>query len=47
MGCGSSDIDALTPVERVGDYWFKRDDYFMPFDDIPVNGGKVRQCICL
>ena len=47
MSCGVSDIDALTPVERVGDYWFKRDDYFMPFDDIPVNGGKVRQCICL
>ena len=34
----------LTPVERIGDYWFKRDDLFAPFTDIPVNGGKVRQC---
>lgn len=41
------DINELTPVERIGDYWFKRDDCFMPFDDIPVNGGKVRQCMCL
>lgn len=36
------DVNDLTPVEQIGDYWFKRDDCFMPFDDIPINGGKVR-----
>lgn len=39
------DLDAFTPVQKVGDYFFKRDDLFAPFNDIPLNGGKVRQCI--
>ena len=47
MGGIIKDINELTPVERIGDYWFKRDDYFMPYGDIPINGGKVRQCISL
>lgn len=32
----------ITPVEQVGNYFFKRDDYFK-FDD--VNGGKVRTAL--
>jgi 1-aminocyclopropane-1-carboxylate deaminase/D-cysteine desulfhydrase-like pyridoxal-dependent ACC family enzyme len=41
------DTRDLTPVEKHGVYWFKRDDKFHPFDDSPINGGKVRQCIFL
>lgn len=40
------DLESLTPVERRGDYWFKRDDLFRPFDE-PLNGGKVRQALFL
>jgi 1-aminocyclopropane-1-carboxylate deaminase/D-cysteine desulfhydrase-like pyridoxal-dependent ACC family enzyme len=41
------DADTLTPVERYTPCWFKRDDLFMPFDDIPLSGGKVRQALKL
>ena len=34
----------LTPVEKRGDYYFKRDDLYQPFDFSPVNGSKLRQC---
>jgi 1-aminocyclopropane-1-carboxylate deaminase/D-cysteine desulfhydrase-like pyridoxal-dependent ACC family enzyme len=35
----------LTPVEKVGDIWFKRDDLFKPFLNSDVNGGKLRQAL--
>ena len=34
----------LTPVEKHGDYYFKRDDLYRPFPWSPVNGSKLRQC---
>lgn len=37
----------LTPVELHNGVYYKRDDLFQPYDDIPINGGKVRQCIAL
>lgn len=37
----------LTPVEKHGEVWFKRDDKYMPFSDVPLSGGKVRQTVCL
>ena len=37
----------LTPIQNIGGMYFKRDDLYMPFEDIPLSGGKVRQCICL
>ena len=46
-------MDELTPVEKYKDnknditIWAKRDDYFQPFDDFKVCGGKVRQCMSL
>jgi len=40
-------IDKLTPVEQHGDMLFKRDDMFIPFKDMPLNGGKVRQALSL
>lgn len=40
-------INDLTPVEEYDGILYKRDDRFMPFSDVPVNGGKVRQCCCL
>tara|TARA_Y100000034_G_scaffold64850_1_gene78491 strand:- start:193 stop:1092 length:900 start_codon:yes stop_codon:yes gene_type:complete len=40
-------MDELTPVEKHRDMWFKRDDYFKPFVDFEVCGGKVRQCMSL
>ncbi len=42
----STDPSILTPVEKRGDYWFKRDDLFQPFPE-PLNGSKVRQCLSL
>lgn len=39
-----SDPDALTPVERRGDAWVKRDD---AFTFAGVAGGKVRSCLAL
>lgn len=41
------DLDELTPVELHGGRWYKRDDLFMPFDDVPLSGGKVRQALLL
>ena len=37
----------LTPVDNIGGMYFKRDDLYMPFEDIPLSGGKVRQAISL
>lgn len=37
----------ITPVEHIGEYYFKRDDLFVPFDFSPANGSKLRQCIYL
>ncbi len=36
-----------TPVERRGDVWYKREDYFAPLGYGGVNGGKVRQIVYL
>jgi 1-aminocyclopropane-1-carboxylate deaminase/D-cysteine desulfhydrase-like pyridoxal-dependent ACC family enzyme len=41
------DPDELTPVEQHGRRWYKRDDLFMPFADVPLSGGKVRQAMRL
>jgi 1-aminocyclopropane-1-carboxylate deaminase/D-cysteine desulfhydrase-like pyridoxal-dependent ACC family enzyme len=38
-------LDVLTPVQKVGDMWFKRDDYFAPLGIGGINGTKVRQGI--
>ena len=40
-------VDELTPWERHRGCWYKRDDLFAPFDDIPLSGGKVRQAMLL
>ena len=40
-------LNDLTPVEEYKGIYFKRDDLFQPFDDIPLSGGKVRQALCL
>lgn len=40
-------VDELTPVQNIAGMYFKREDLYMPFDDIPLSGGKVRQCINL
>lgn len=40
-------LDKLTPVERVGDLYFKRDDAFAPLGMGFINGTKVRQGIYL
>ncbi len=37
----------LTPVEEYDGIYFKRDDKYMPFDDVPLSGGKVRQACSL
>jgi 1-aminocyclopropane-1-carboxylate deaminase/D-cysteine desulfhydrase-like pyridoxal-dependent ACC family enzyme len=37
----------LTPVERHGGIYYKRDDLYTPFGADSVNGGKVRQSIAL
>lgn len=36
----------ITPVEKIGEIYFKRDDKFTPFDN-NINGSKLRQCILL
>lgn len=41
------DINDLTPIEEHNGILLKRDDLFMPFKDIPLSGGKVRQCLSL
>lgn len=38
---------SLTPCEEIDGAWFKRDDLFVPFVDVPISGGKVRQCMAL
>jgi 1-aminocyclopropane-1-carboxylate deaminase/D-cysteine desulfhydrase-like pyridoxal-dependent ACC family enzyme len=40
-------VHKLTPVEEHNGVYFKRDDLFQPFNDIEVNGGKLRQCLVL
>ena len=40
-------VDDLTPVECRKGVWFKRDDLYVPFRDVPLSGGKVRQAISL
>ena len=42
-----TNYNELTPVELHNGIYYKRDDLFQPYDDIPINGGKVRQCIAL
>lgn len=37
----------LTPVEKVGHMWFKREDFFAPLGPNSINGTKCRQCIWL
>lgn len=37
----------LTPVEKIGDIWFKREDAFAPLGYNSINGSKLRQCIWL
>lgn len=38
------DKNFITPVEKRGEYWFKREDLYVPYDFSPVNGSKLRQC---
>lgn len=40
-------IDELTPIQQDYGVSFKRDDFFKPFGEYHVNGGKVRQAIYL
>jgi len=40
-------LNDLTPVEEHDSILFKRDDLYIPFSDIPLSGGKVRQAISL
>jgi 1-aminocyclopropane-1-carboxylate deaminase/D-cysteine desulfhydrase-like pyridoxal-dependent ACC family enzyme len=42
-----TDPSELTPVELHDGRWYKRDDLFVPFDDVPISGGKVRQAMLL
>ena len=41
------DFYEMSPVEKHGDIWFKREDLFQPFKDFGIVGGKVRQCLAL
>lgn len=38
-------IDDVTPVDYVDDIYLKREDLFMPYEDIPINGSKLREII--
>lgn len=40
-------VNDLTPIEKYNGIYFKRDDKFQPFKDIPLNGGKLRQAFLL
>lgn len=40
-------LRALTPVEKIGDWYFKREDKFAPLGYGGVNGSKLRQLIWL
>lgn len=35
------EITEITPIEKIGDMYFKRDDLFLPFNN-NINGGKLR-----
>lgn len=37
----------ITPVQFYNDLFWKRDDYYRPFGDLHVNGGKVRQTFAI
>jgi hypothetical protein len=39
--------EELTPVEKIGGLFFKREDYFAPLGIGGINGSKVRQCFHL
>lgn len=39
------DKNELTPIEEYHGIYYKRDDLFVPYEDLPISGGKVRQCI--
>ena len=36
-----------TPIELNNNIYYKRDDYFKPFGNYHVNGGKVRQALIM
>lgn len=40
-------LHELTPVERRGSIWLKREDLFAPLGPGGINGGKLRSCIWL
>lgn len=40
-------LGELTPVERRGDVWLKREDLFAPLGPGGINGGKLRSCVWL
>ena len=40
------DLNILTPIEKIGDLYFKRDDLFRPFNN-NINGSKLRQCLAI
>lgn len=42
-----TDADELTPVQWHHGIAYKRDDLYLPFPDVDLNGGKVRQAIKL
>lgn len=39
-----TETTGLTPVEKRGSYFFKREDFYAPFGFSPANGSKLRQC---
>lgn len=41
------DLNGITPVEYIDNIYLKREDKFKPFDNIGVNGTKLRQCAYL
>ena len=43
----NEELGRLTPVEKIGEIFYKRDDMFTPFGIGSVNGGKLRQCCYL
>jgi len=40
-------FNTLTPVEKIEEFWIKREDLFEPFEKNGVNGSKLRQLIYL
>jgi len=45
--CEELNVFDITPIEEYRGILYKRDDLFMPFKDVPLSGGKVRQAITL